>query len=151
MDEDQNSHELDKALDGVIVSHRADQAYEMLMAGDSPSEVAKELGYASAKEVGRAIRERMASEAQELSQDARDGILMMELDRLNKLQRAHWESAMYGDVKSTEIVLKIMTLRVKLTGVDQPDAKSGQNTVLIVGGDEKTYIERLKGMAEGGD
>lgn len=149
MDEDQSSQELDRVLDGVVVESKAEQAYLMIRAGDSPSNVARELGYASSKEVGRAVRERMASEAQGLSSEERDGILMMELDRLNALQRAHWDSAMFGDPKSTDIVLKIITLRAKLTGVDQPDAQSGQNTVLIVGGNEETYIERLKGMADG--
>jgi len=35
----------EKALEGVIVKHRADQAYEMRLSGKSPSEIANALGY----------------------------------------------------------------------------------------------------------
>lgn len=149
MDEDEVSPELAKAVDGAIVAHRADQAYDMLMSGMSHSEVAAALDYNSSTELGRAVRERMGQEARNITSLERESILAMEMARLDRLQRAHWESALYGDIKSTEIVLKIMALRIKITGIDQPDAQQGQHTVLIVSGDEQSYIEKLKGLADG--
>jgi hypothetical protein len=142
------SKEVEAALDGVIVQHRADQAYEMRLAGKSPSEIANALGYENPQSVGRAILERFKHEATFLEDDERLGILNTELARLDKLQSALWDSALYGDVKSVDTVLKIIAMRMKITGVDQPDTTRGQNTVLVVGGNEQSYIETLKQMTE---
>jgi len=145
---DENEEKLDEALDGVIVKHRADQAYEMLLRGLSLGEIAQEMGYSTPVEVNRAIKERYAVEARDLSAEERQGILALEVARLNKLQSAVWESAMYGEPKAVDSALKIIALRSKLLGLDQPEAQTNQNTVLVVGGAEADYIEQLKRMTE---
>ena len=142
MDEDQEK--LGEALDGVIVQHKADQAYDLKLAGASLAEIADELGYSSPAEVSTAIRKRFEWEAREITSLERESALALELLRLDKLQKGLWQSAVYGDPKSVSEVLKIMTLRGKYLGFDQPDADTHQTTVLIVGGDEESYVEKLK-------
>lgn len=136
---------------GEIMQSRADEAYERKMAGQSLTDIAGELGYNSGAEVAQAIRQRMRSEAKFLDEDDRDGILALELARLDKLQFAVWPSAVYGDPKAVDLVLKIMTLRMRVTGVDQPDASAGKHTVLVIGGNEESYVQALKEASDESD
>jgi hypothetical protein len=78
--------------------------------------------------------------------DERQIVLGMELDRLDSLQSAVWAQAQAGDLKSIEIVLKIMGHRSKLTGLDQLDTRNQQimQTVLIVGDDKVKFLEALE-------
>jgi hypothetical protein len=121
----------------------------MRLAGKTPTEIADELGYASGNEVRQAINAQMKSEATFLSEQGRNGILQMELDRLDRLQSVAWPSAMTGDPKSIEAVLKIMDRRIKITGIDAIDTAAQQHTVLVIGGQEQDYVKKLKELAEG--
>lgn len=134
---------------GEIEVHRADQAYSLRKGGKSLSDIAVLQGYSSADAVGTAIRERYSQLARQITSLERQSILAMELERLDDLQDAHWESAQYGDIKSGEFVLKVMAHRMKLLKLDQPDADTSQQTVLIVGKAESSYVEQLKEIAGG--
>ena len=133
---------------GEIAVHRADQAYALRRQGKSLSDVALLSGYPSGAAVSQAISDRFSQLARAITTIERDNILLMELDRLDELQAAHYESAMYGDIKSGEFVLRVMQHRAKLCKLDQPEADASQNTVLIVGKAESSYVEQLKVLVE---
>lgn len=139
----------DEAIDGKVVKNRAQEAYEKKIAGWSLAEIAEDMGYASGTEVSRAIAERVGFEAQFLEENDRKTIIAMELARLDLQTRALWESAMYGDIRANLALLQISDRRMRWTGADLVDANAGQSMVLVVGGDEASYLDKLKGMADG--
>lgn len=139
----------DEVIDGEVVKSRAQEAYDRKLAGESLADIAEEMGYASAKVVAHLISDRLGFEAQFLEDQDRKTILALELARLDKQRRALWESAMYGDIRANLALLQIADRAVKWSGADTGDVTAGQHTVLVVGGDEQDYLEKLKGMADG--
>ena len=139
----------DEAIDGEVVKSRAEEAYERKLSGQSLAEIADEMGYSSAEAVSHAIKDRMGFEAQFLEEGDRKTILSLELARLDKQRQALWQSAMYGDIRANLALLQIADRYVKYSGADLQDVSAGQHTVLVVGGDEQDYLEKLKGMADG--
>lgn len=148
MDED-TPIEASQVIHGEVVKTKAAAAYELKLEGKSLSEISDELGYASGYEVSQAIYTHMRREANYLSIQDRNSILQMELDRLDRLQAKVWPSAMTGDPKSVEAALKVIDRRIKIAGLDAADAAEQQHQILIVGGEEKSYIEKLKELAGG--
>lgn len=120
----------------------------MKLAGRTLQEIADELGYRSTTEVAHALTTNLRSEAAYITEAGRAGMLQMELDRLDRLQARCWPSAMTGDPKSVEAVLKIMDRRIRITGLDSVDTASQQRTVLVIGGSEQDYVQKLKELAD---
>lgn len=135
-------------IEGEIVQSRADAAYELLLAGNSLHEIAEKLQFKDASDVYQFIQRRFEIEAKHLSVEDRKSLLALECARLDRLQAAHWQSAMYGDLGATAAVLKIMAHRAKITGLDAVDTQTNQSTVLVVGGMEADYVSKLKKMIE---
>lgn len=121
----------------------AEQAYRMRMRGMDYRDIAEELQLMP-DQVLRYIDSRMKRSANDLSSVEKQGILQLELDRLNKLQDAHWDHAMNGDPKSTDAILKIMALRAKLLQLDTLDSTATTSNVLVVSGEsEEKFIAAL--------
>lgn len=138
----------DATVDGEVVLSRAEEAYQRKLSGASLTEIRDEMGFPNERDVSECIKGRMKYEAQFLEEDQRETILQLELARLDKQYQALWPSAMYGDIRANLALLAISDRRMKWSGMDVPDAMKGQHTVLVVGGDESTYLERLKSMVE---
>jgi DNA-binding CsgD family transcriptional regulator len=126
----------------TVVETRGEAAYRLRRSGKTIREIAQILECQS-RDVTDAINSLMKLEAGLITSEERGGILQMEMDRLDALQAAHWDSAMYGDPKSTEAILKIIALRAKFLGLDAIDPESQRQTVLVVGGNEQDYIKAL--------
>lgn len=146
MDEDNLPAE--QPLSGEIVASRAEMAYQMRVQGMSLSDIANELHLGNTSSVNKIVNDRFKFEAEFMSGDEKQGILALEMARLDKLQSSIWQSAVYGDPKSVDLVLKIIAMRVKITGVDQPDAQLNQQTVLVIGGAEDNYVKKLKEISD---
>ena len=136
-----------RGRDRVGVS-RAEQAYQMRLKGMSPSEISAHLQYSDGTAVTRAINERFKIEASQLTSEERESMIAMEMARLDALQAAVWDSAMYGEAKAVDTALKIIQTRVKVAGLDQIDTSTGKNTVLVIGGQQADYVESLKQLVE---
>lgn len=81
----------------------------------------------------------------EFGSEERKSMTMLEVDRLDTLQRAVWDQAMMGDQKAIATVLQIINTRTKLLGLDQltiQDTATLQN-VLIIGEAQKDFIDAL--------
>ena len=79
------------------------------------AEIAVEVGY---KHPGTARDAYMRSLHRVIAEDV-DELRQLESDRLDALQVAHWEKALEGDLKSGELVVKIIAARCKLLGLDR--------------------------------
>lgn len=55
--------------------------------------------------------------------EAVDELRVLELDRLDRLQRSCWDSAIAGDIPAVDRVLKVIAARVRLLGLDQHQDK----------------------------
>lgn len=126
-----------------VVDSRAMAAYKLMVAGHSTAEIAERLEL-SQRNVLEIVNTALKTEASLISATERKGMLQLENERLNALQAAHWESAMYGDPKSSEIVLKCIQTRIRANQLDVIDAVDATQTVLVIGGKEKDYIAALQ-------
>lgn len=90
-------------------------------------------------------RDYMKSITQAWGPNEREAHLAMELERLDELQFGLWQQAMIGDTKSVDTLLRLMAQRQKLLGLDvlQSTDKQVINTLLVVGEDQKTFVEAL--------
>ena len=137
------------AVEGEITMSKAEIAWEMMLAGRSSYEICQTLDYNNAKDITRAIQEQLKREATFVDGDDRKKLLGMSLARYDKLRAAVWPAAMMGDPQSVDKAIKIEQAYMKALGTDIPDTQTGQQTVLVIGGQEASYVEKLKGMLDG--
>jgi hypothetical protein len=123
-------------------------ALVMQRQGKTLWEIADALGL-SQSHTASAIRTALG-EAQTLVDEAsKRELLSLELSRLDALQSALWQEAMAGDTKSTDSILKIITMRAKMLGlVDTTDTATSRT--VVVTGDSTSYIEALRAITAGG-
>jgi hypothetical protein len=128
---------------GEVVDSRAVAIYKLMVAGHSTADIAERMDLTQ-RNVLEIVNTAMKTEANLISSSERKGILKLEMDRLDALQLAHWQAAMFGDPKSSEIVLKCIQTRIKAQQLDVIDAVDAQHTVLVIGGQEQDYIKALQ-------
>lgn len=126
---------------------KAWQAYQFKLAGMTLTEIKERLGYRNNAAVAKAISEEMRANAQKLGKDDRETILSIEMARLEFMLNRIWEQVNYGDLKAVDAAVKIIALQARLTQLDQIDAATHTATVLVVGGQEGDYIQKLKELA----
>jgi hypothetical protein len=121
-------------------------AYHLKLAGLPLAEIAEKTGFPSANAVASAIKRRILAEARGDGSD-RESVRQLELARLDYVQSRIWPQVDHGDLKAVETFLKISALRARYEGFEQVDASANQNTVLIIGGKEEEYVNKLKELA----
>jgi hypothetical protein len=97
---------------------RAEQvrkALELRKAGASYEAIARECGFRSRSSAYEAV---MGS-IRELTQEPAAAVLILELERLDRMLFGIWEQARSGQVESIDRVLKIMDRRRAIYGLDQ--------------------------------
>lgn len=122
-------------------------AARMRMKGQSFTEIADELNSTPVQVYG-AIRARFKREAQFLAEEEREMLLMIENERFDFMLAKLWPAIEYGDLDSIKVALAISDRRLKWNHMDQPSSVS-TTQVLVVGGESKKYIERLKELSNG--
>jgi hypothetical protein len=80
---------------------------------------------------------RALGKVQEEVKDRARTVREMELKRLNRIQRGHWEAAINGDTDAARTVVKLMKRRAKLLGLDEPDELD------VTAGTDAQTIEKL--------
>jgi hypothetical protein len=105
----------------ATTAERRRRAVQMRLAGGVTWEqIAKECGYsgkaAACKDVTRAL-----DQERSLLRLSTEDLRTVEIARLDRLQRGHWPNALDGDIKATEVVLKIIAQRVRLLGLEGTD------------------------------
>ncbi len=138
----------------------------MRKSGKSFGYIIDNTSFTDAVEVARAIK----AYGIELSQQAeldRQAAIDMELARLDALQDEAWqimetETWKYnkdGDaierdyserLKAIETVLKIMKQRAELLGLNTIDPTEGAKTIVLIQGEQRDYVNRLKEIVQAG-
>jgi hypothetical protein len=135
--------------DGVAivgtVQDRAYQAYMMHMAGKPWEEVAAEHGYASVMSAQVEVRQYVTRAAVQMDNAKREEVLGLEMARLDALQNAVWDDAMDGNTKAVDTVLRVMSHRAKLLGLELivQDAGKVTNNTIVVTGSQEEFIRSL--------
>ncbi|MCX6433094.1 MAG: hypothetical protein NTX29_09995 [Actinobacteria bacterium] len=132
--------------DMALAEFRKARSVELRLAGLEYEDIAKEVGYSNRgtawRAVNTALRERVDSSVEEYRQT--------ELARLDALQSVHWDKALFGDIASATLVLKVMGQRSRLLGLELLATQAGEksfNTV-VIGGTTGEFIRGLK-MVDG--
>jgi hypothetical protein len=145
---------LDDHADATVALAAAHQAYESHLAGHSWPVITEEVGYASAKVCHMAVTAYLQKAAVEQTPERRREALQVEAARLDALQVVYWDRARRGDLKAAQLVVKIITERIKLRN---PTGKAGaasiddeRQRVLVVAGSSEQYTEQLKAIVAQG-
>lgn len=98
---------------------RRTQAIQLRLAGTEWQQIADALGYASRAaayvDVNRALEKALAEQ-----RTGAEVLRETELLRLDRLQRGLWPTAVAGDTKAADTVLRIIDRRMRLLGLDVP-------------------------------
>lgn len=116
-------------------------AQQLRLAGATWDEIAEALGYQSGPTAHATVKRNTA----QLAKQSREELMSLDLERLDMLQLVHWRAARQGDLKATEMVLKIMAMRSKYLGLDNAtyeEESTGSGTI-IIGGDSDDYLEAI--------
>lgn len=124
-------------------------AYLLKVAGKRPDEIAEELGYPSGAALNKAILVAMNREALMTPPDERATLVQLQGDRLNFMLSRLWPAIEHGDPKSIDAGLRVLAMINKLHQLDTVDTAHQTMQVLVVGGAEADYIEKLKGLTHG--
>lgn len=91
------------------------KALELRRAGVTYPEIGQQLGI----NPGTAHRYVFAALAR-TQQEPADEVRKIEVDRLDRMQRAYWPGVLRGDEKAGQLMLRIQERRAKLLGLDAP-------------------------------
>ena len=108
--------------------------------------VATKCGYKNPTTARLEVKTYLERTGANLSNERRLEALEEELDRLDRLQEAHWHLAMAGDAKAADTVLKVIDRRIKLLGLDTLYEGAGQVThnTLIISGNSDEFVQQLQ-------
>jgi hypothetical protein len=127
-------------------AERRRQALNLRAAGADFRSIANALGVS----VGQAYAD-VQSELTEVTREAAEEVLAMDLQRIDQMQASVWADARAGDVQAVECVRKLIELRQRLFGnlragvtVNAPVPQLPQRAVLVVGGSKSEYIGGLR-------
>lgn len=104
--------------DPLVKAEEQRRIVNLFLAGARPDEIARTMNL-SVETVYRERRELLAQIAP-LRDKAADELRETELQRLDRLQRAHWSAAIEGNVGASKIVLACIDRRAKMLGLDAP-------------------------------
>ena len=101
--------------------------------------------------VKQCLTNKLKAESAKLDSDEINGILQLEMDRLDHLLQSHWWAAKAGDIDSSKMVLAIGKERREWLKWAQPAPTNEigvvQN-VLVVGGSENEFLATLEQARE---
>jgi len=130
----------------VVMGEKSAAAYNLKKAGKTWDEIATIVGYANGKVASVEVRRYITEAAAVLGHKEREEVLHIELDRLDALLDAVWDTAMQGDTKAVDSALRVINTRAKLLGLElltQTQGTVTNNTVVVTGNSEE-FIQSLK-------
>jgi hypothetical protein len=122
------------------------RAYQLHLQGKDWETVAKETGYQDGYVAQVDVRKYIHRAALEMDRANKLEVIGIELARLDALQNAVWDDAMEGDTKAVDAVLKVMSHRAKLLGLEVIAAGASelqQAKTVIIQGNSEEYIKAL--------
>ena len=115
----------------ALATARRVRAVELATEGHTYQQIADELGYANRGTVYRIVHQALARDRVE----AVENLQQLESARLDALQVAVWDKAMNGDAAAAQAVVRIITARSRLLGLDGvAETGHGRPRTLVVPG-----------------
>ena len=143
--------------DGQLVPYGADldhdekctAAVKLRRAGHSWNTVVDQLGYANVQTAMVEVRRYLHAAAVAQSDEDRAQALALEVERLDELQAAYWDTALSGDIKAAEYVLKVIGQRSRLRGLEEihKSGDTGGTRTVVIAGTSEQYVQALKELA----
>lgn len=122
---------------------KENKVLELRRSGETWERIAVAVGYANASGAQKAYA-RVVSRVQ---RESVDEIRDLELDRLDRIQRAFWTPAIVDrDKRAAEVVLKVMDRRAKLLGLEAPTKVQAEVVNYDGNYDYNEDIERIIGL-----
>ena len=119
------------------------RAYHLRASGTPWWDIAEELGV-SEGQAARLVAEKIAAAARLVDEGAKRHLLALEIERLDRLQQSLWDRALGGDLRAVDAVLRIITTRAKILGLENATASTVTNNTIVVAGNTDEYIAALQ-------
>ena len=100
----------------ALVKERRRRALELRMRGQTLSDIASEVGYASASGAYKAVRAALQAEALATVGEVR----RLHTARLEQALEAIWDAVCRGELQAIDRMLRVLDREAKLLGLDQP-------------------------------
>ena len=100
----------------------------MARAGHDYETIAQRVGFANRGTAWRTVQNALTARVV----DGVDELRQVELDRLDRLMKAHWGKALAGDLPSAHVVLRTIEQRTRLLGLENHDKDAVAGPVSIV-------------------
>jgi len=101
----------------IPAAEKRTEAINLRRQGFGFQQIAEAIGFANSGAAFKAVRQGLKEALREAGSEE---LRTLECDRLDELQRSRWEKAVGGDDAALDRVLKIMTRRAELLGLDAP-------------------------------
>jgi hypothetical protein len=98
----------------IEAAEKRREALKLRKAGATYDQIAERLKYANRSGAQKAVM----AELRALPRDDAKEVLQLEIERLDAMLLAYWPGVMKGNVRSGEIVVRLMERRSKLLGLD---------------------------------
>ena len=112
---------------------------DLRRAGVTYDVIAEQVGYSNAGAAYNAVRSALRATLQEPANEVRE----LEVDRLDRLERALWPAALNGDQGAIDRILRISERRARLLGLDAPTKQEVEVTAYQGGTDIDKEVQRL--------
>ena len=100
----------------ALVKERRRRALELRMKGQSFSDIASQVGYASPSGAYKAVRAALQAEALATVAEVRQ----IHTARLEKVLGAIWDAVCRGELRAIDRALRVLDREAKLLGLDRP-------------------------------
>lgn len=101
------------------------RAADLRLAGANYDAIAASLGYSNKSHAWKAVQGVLAAASRETG----EALLALELERLDRIQRAAFPDALRGDSKAIASVLRVMDHRAKVTGLYQVQVEANHDEI----------------------
>jgi orotate phosphoribosyltransferase-like protein len=124
-------------------NERAVRAYEMRASGASWWDIAEDLGV-SENQAANLVAHKIAAAARLVDEGYKRTLLAMEIERLDRLQQTLWDRALGGELRAVDQILRIITTRAKILGLEHATTNNVTNNTVVVAGNSEEYIAALQ-------
>ena len=112
----ENENENGTGSKRALVKERRRRALQLRMRGATLSDIARQVGYASASGASKAVRAALEADAAAAAGEVRK----LHVARLETLLDAIWDAASRGQLSAVDRVLRVLDRQAKLLGLDLP-------------------------------
>lgn len=126
------------------VQWRRQRAVELALAGYSYDDIAARVGYANRGSAWKAVQAALSARTADIVDEYR----VLELERLEAVLAAQWDQAVAGDVRASELVLKVVAAEIRLLGLDRVEQVTTVQNTVVVGGTSAEYVAALQAIRE---